>query len=79
MKIYLLTAGDRYYPGKGESDWIGCFDSFDEVNKQIQEILVDNRNSLFRGKKIIEEKKYKIKDNIYDWYEIIDLKKWIFK
>ena len=34
MKPYLLIAGYNYYPGRGTSDWIGCFDTNEEAEEK---------------------------------------------
>jgi hypothetical protein len=65
MKTYLLIAGDNYYPSIGTGDWIGCFETYEEAFNQIEE-LPDT-----------EYHEYKIGDNEYHWYDIIDLMDWM--
>ncbi len=33
MKKFLLTAGSNYEPGPGDSDWIACFEKYEEAEK----------------------------------------------
>jgi len=63
MKRFLLVAGDQYYPGAGTKNWIGCFESCEAAAEKVQ---FDKEFSNFI-----------INGQSYDWYEIIDLNKWI--
>lgn len=67
MKLFLLIAGYDYYPGHGTSDWKQCF-----TTKKEAEDKVTKANSDFGGTGWV------INDIEYDWYEIIDLREWIF-
>lgn len=61
IKIYLLIAGDNYYPQSGTGDWIDFFDSYEEAKKEIEEQ---------------EDGYFKIRERTYDWYEIVNLDNW---
>ena len=64
-KPYLLIAGDRYYPEAGTGDWLQCFETEEEALSLISPA---------------DDGTYIIKDfshyNNYDWYKIVDLRKW---
>ena len=34
-KPFLLTASEPYYPESGTGDWVGCFETREEAEKQI--------------------------------------------
>lgn len=36
MKRYLVTRHECYYPEGGDSDWVGCFETYEEAQKQAQ-------------------------------------------
>jgi len=80
MKTYLLIAGHNYYPEHGTGDWIKAF----ETEKDAEDVVetIEHHDFYTKGKNKGEIKstfkRYKINDKIYDWYEIIDLKEWIF-
>ena len=40
MKLYLLIAGEDYYPRQGDADWIGCFETYEEAKSKALEIKV---------------------------------------
>lgn len=63
MNFFLLIAGDFYYPKNGTKDWIGTFKSQEEAQSQVE----------------IGPEEYQINGKPYNWYEIVDLKKWITK
>jgi hypothetical protein len=69
-KPFLLTVGDHYYPESGAGDWVGCFSSYEEAMAQIK---LDNYGAYTRSGKLIGEGREKE----FDWYEIIDLRKWV--
>lgn len=74
MKPFLLIAGDSYYPEKGTLDWVGCFETIESAESQIQ---IHKKITWFLGKK--EETQYFVINNkIVDWYDIVDLRKWVF-
>lgn len=79
MKFYLLIAGASYYPQSGTSDWIGAFSSYEDAEVQVEKLV--NHTYYQSGKKKgqiqFTECFYKINDNVYDWFEIVDLKEWI--
>lgn len=62
-KPYLLIAGYFYYPESGTGDWIACFETFEEAKNKV----------------IKQNKDIYIDNNLYDWYEIIDLREWTDK
>ena len=86
MKTYLLIAGTHYYPESGTGDWIGCYDSYEDANKEIAKIPTEPRLFLSGPRKgqVNPNKRPKpedieIKGQKYDWYEIVDLMEWMRK
>ena len=78
MKRYLLTAGCQYYPQRGDGDWLGFYDTYEEASSR-----VSRRESftLFeRGPRKGQVKETSTHDYVddvpYDWVEIIDLQNW---
>jgi len=65
MKQFLLIAGYQYYPSKGSSDWVGVYESEEEIESQIKIISKNDTNG------------YEIDGVVYDWYEVVDLRKWM--
>ncbi len=63
MKQILLIAGYRYYPSKGSGDWVGFYESEEEIESQIKIISKNDTNI------------YEIDGVVYDWYEVVDLRK----
>ena len=63
-KPYLLIAGEQYYPVSGTGDWIGCY----ETREEIENIIKKNEYSGF----------YTINgsEHEYDWCDIVDLREW---
>lgn len=58
---YLLIAGSNYYPSAGVSDWIRTFSTYEEALAAVSQD---------------SNMKYKICDDEYDWYEIVNLDDW---
>ena len=76
MKPYLLIAGYNYYPGSATSDWIGCFSTEEDAKEKVVEVMVPKyRNKKFGDGMVT---KWSIRDMEYDWYEIVDLREWIY-
>lgn len=73
-KPYLLIAGDQYYPSSGNRDWIGCYETYDEVINEVHTVVVPKYHSKKFGDEMVS--KYRIKGHDYDWYEIVDLRDW---
>ncbi len=65
MKYFLLIAGAGYYPKIGTSDWKETFETLEEA-----EASVSREGESFPYR-------YKFRDDYYDWYKIVDLRKWI--
>ena len=66
MKYFLLIAGAGYYPRMGDGDWKQTFETREEAEAAVIEVLpYDNYD------------RYKIDNGYYDWYKIIDLRDWI--
>lgn len=63
-KPYLLIAGDHYYPDFGTGDWIGCY----ETREEIKNIIKKNEYS---GCYTINGSEHE-----YDWCDIVDLREW---
>lgn len=78
MKYYLLIAGYCYYPELGTGDWIGCFDTHQEAEKQVKEkqFFETITKGKDKGKQRETHKKYIVKSTEYDWYQIVDLMEW---
>jgi len=80
-KYFLLIAGLYYYPQTGTEDWIGTYSSQEDAEKEIK--TIEHTRTITKGKrkgeKELEYTRYQIKDSEYDWYEIIDLRDWIFQ
>ena len=72
IKLYLLTMGDIYYPSRGSEDWIDTFSSLEEARDSITEIANPHN-------KTETAYMYIPTGEIYYWYEIINLNKWIYK
>lgn len=60
-KLYLLIAGTNYYPERSTGDWIECFRSEKEAMDKVTKV----------------KSQYQINNEIYDWYDIVDLKEWL--
>lgn len=63
MKYYLLIAGEFYYPSRRTGDWIGCFETYEEALNQVKIEKYDFR--------------YIVNGSERDWYEIVDLRRWM--
>lgn len=66
MKYFLLIAGAGYYPKVGVGDWKKTFATKEEAEAVVEEI---NPNGYYE--------RYRIVDQFYDWYTIVDLREWI--
>jgi len=77
-KPYLLIAGHRYYPSADTGDWKGCYSTAEEAKEQIE--YIDHPQFFTSGKMKGQLKgnniTYKIGDDVFDWYEIVDLREW---
>lgn len=81
-KPFLLIAGHNYYPGAGTSDWIGCYQNYEQAKGRVYHEPIP-LEVFERGPRKGQVKpdqiqlyKYKIVDCHYDWFEIIDLRTW---
>jgi hypothetical protein len=78
-KYFLLMAGDIYYPEGGTSDWIGCFQTYEEAVSKVS--TVEHKRTITKGKlkgqEEITGKSYQIDGKNYDWWEVEDLQVWI--
>jgi|15BtaG_2_1085339.scaffolds.fasta_scaffold00005_29 hypothetical protein len=70
MKYFLLIAGENYYPDIGTEDWIATFETKEEAEDEIKIEMSPSTNEWYYGKHLI-------RGCHYDWYEIVDLRKWI--
>lgn len=68
MKYFLLIAGANYYPSGDTGDWIDTFETYEEAKAEISE----KENTYGMGR-------YTIRGREKDWYEIVDLRKWIMR
>lgn len=62
MKPFLLIAGDNYYPSAYTDDWIESYTTYQDAKNAV---------SLSGDKIIINNRKY-------DWFDIVDLREWIY-
>ena len=69
-----MTAGEQYYPSSGTDDWIGCFETYDEVINEVFSVVVPKFHSKKFGGGMVT--KYRIKGKDYDWYDVVDLRDW---
>ena len=80
MKLFLLIAGENYYPSAGTDDWKKTFSTLEEAENFVSKI--EPKRTISKGSKkgqeVVEYTTYMINGNEYDWYEIVDLKKYIF-
>ena len=65
---FLLIAGDYIYDsdgfaGQSRADWIGCYETKNLAESSIKEYSRDY---------------FVIQDKRYDYYDIIDLRDWVF-
>lgn len=67
MKPYLLIAGYNYYPESGTNDWIDTFETLELLNSEIQPSKNEG----------CYENSVKIRGQVYDWHDIVDLRDWI--
>ena len=67
MKPFLLIAGDDHYPSAYDGDWVACFSTREEALACVKIIS----NEVFITYRDIHSKR--------DWYDIIDLRKWMNK
>ena len=65
MKFFILTAGDYHYPRSGTDDWITNFETIEEAEAYVAKTTQSGNDC------------YLIDGTIYDWYKIIDLRKWV--
>jgi len=71
MKPYLLIAGHKYYPDRADGDWVGCY----ETREEAEEMMKYNLGKV-NPWQVAQHPRYG-KNYSVDWYEIIDLRKWI--
>lgn len=71
MKPFLLTMGYNYYPEAGTEDWKKCFETREAAEEAVLLKETYLGEPLHRQKCVYEGKEW-------DWYEIIDLRDWIF-
>lgn len=78
-KLFLLIAGDCYYPSSGTGDWRRTFSSREEIEAmiEIEEIPIYFKQGPRKGQIKETYKKYKLNGENIDWYEIVDLREWI--
>lgn len=79
MKYFLLIAGECYYPSEGTEDWIKCYETQEEAQKDVVKTKEDiiGQSGQKKGKIIWTLEGYVINGKKYDWYEIVDLRDWI--
>jgi len=85
-KYFLLIAGCGYYPQAGTDDWIGMFDTEQDAEQAVKKIPKHTYYTKGKDKGKVKDTYYSygITHNgsyyeNYDWYEIVDLRKWINK
>jgi hypothetical protein len=81
MKTYLLIAGHNYYPGIGTEDWIGCFETYEAALSQVE--VKKHHTYYIKGRRKGEVKEtyesYIVNGNERDWFDIVDLREWIYE
>lgn len=77
-KPFLLTAGDQYYPCSGCSDWIACYETYEDAKSQVKIIEFHTFYQKGVNKGEIKETvtSYEINGKKFDWYVIVDLRYW---
>ena len=72
MKMFLLMAGEGFYPKQSTGNWIDTFDSYEGALSKVEDTQCGTTMpSRFE--------RYRINGKLYDWYSIIDLNKWCNK
>ncbi len=71
-KPYLLIAGDNYYPSGGTRDWIARFNTLEEAEQEVHKEEKEFYTTQKKPQQVII-KSYKIFNQSYDWYEIVNL------
>lgn len=81
---FLLMAGRSYDCHTGDGSWIACYKSKEEAESNVVRIL-QPKDTFQRGPRKGQVKpnqrdiySYKIGEYTYDWYDVIDLRVWIF-
>ncbi len=79
MKEYLLIAGHNYYPSSGSEDWIGCYDTHQEAEDKVKRTTVYEYFTRGPRKGLVKSTRleYKVNGEDVDWYQIVNLGKWI--
>lgn len=81
MKWFLLMAGNNYYPGFSTEDWVGAYETYDEAQSQVEELV--HTRTITKGKRKGEEEvtsiNYIVNKCRCDWYKIVDLRDWVDK
>lgn len=44
---YLLSVSDTYYPGSGDSDWIGTFETIEDADEQGAKLIEGYRDKYY--------------------------------
>lgn len=70
MKYFLLTAGYNYYPGRADDDWHGTF----ETREEAEATITKDPTVQINGRQCYD---ILIGNAKYDWFKVIDLRKWI--
>jgi len=80
MKYFLLIAGDAYYPRGGTSDWKKTFSTLEEAENSVSKVehKITISKGYRKGQEVVEYTTYMIDGREYDWYEVVDLKEYIF-
>lgn len=78
MKPFLLTMGKEYYPESGDGDWIKCYETLEDAEKDVVHIKPGRYSFGYYVYKpsCPNEQYHDIMCVHYDWYEIIDLREW---
>ena len=70
MNLFILVAGHSFdIPSKTTGNWVASYQTLDELNADIEEITEEG---------LIYCNRYRIRGQIYDWYDVIDLEHWVF-
>lgn len=72
-------AGDNLYPEAGTENWISCFATLADAQTavQVKEVPKYANGKFSSDPTKNKTTKYVIDEKAHDWYEIVDLRKWV--
>lgn len=75
MKRYLVLAGQDFYPNQGMRDLVGCFDTFEEIVKQVPLAVKGNYITRQPLPSLGNAEGYGSHGCLPDWLQVVDLQK----